>query len=142
MSSLGLVRVYEYTLECLPSYRPSICFYACSKYHELDMVRMYQQECCIDYIPYHKKWTSTRDLYAYRICADISHKRHANVSSDVRRIEVKSLNLAFIYIHTLCVRAEKAVASLRICTDSPEPSLFGEAISTEIPCTCSNDFSN
>ena len=75
ISSLGLVQVYEYTLECLSSYHPSICFYASSKYHELDMVRMHQQECCIDYIPYHKKWANTRYLCAYRICSNTSNNR-------------------------------------------------------------------
>ena len=38
----------------------------------------------------------------------------------------------YIYIHSLCTRAEKALASLCICTDSPESSLFHCAISTEI----------
>ena len=36
---------------------------------------------------------------------------------------------------TSCIRAAKALASLRIRTDSPEPSLLAEAISTEISCT-------
>ena len=42
------------------------------------------------------------------------------------------LGLAFIYIHTSCMRAANALARLRICADSPEPSLFPDAISTEI----------
>ena len=33
------------------------------------------------------------------------------------------------------MRAAKALASLRICTDSSEPSLLVGAISTEISCT-------
>ena len=34
-----------------------------------------------------------------------------------------------IYIHDLCMRAVKALASLRICADSPEPSLLADATS-------------
>ena len=33
------------------------------------------------------------------------------------------------------MRAAKALASLHICADSPEPSLFADVISTEITCT-------
>ena len=36
----------------------------------------------------------------------------------------------FVYFHTLCVRTAKALARLRGCADSPEPSLV--AISTII----------
>ena len=42
---------------------------------------------------------------------------------------------AFINIRTSFIRAAKALASLRICADSHEPSLFTDAISTEITCT-------
>ena len=40
-----------------------------------------------------------------------------------------------MYIHTLCMRATKALASLRTCAGSLEPSLLVDAISTEIPYT-------
>ena len=36
--------------------------------------------------------------------------------------------------HALSMRAAKALASLCICTDSPEPSLPINAIRTEIQC--------
>ena len=36
----------------------------------------------------------------------------------------------FVYFHTLCVRTAKALATLRKCAFSPEPSLFAYAIST------------
>ena len=39
-----------------------------------------------------------------------------------------------IYTHTLHMRATKSLASLRICTGSPEPSSLGIAISTKISC--------
>ena len=51
------------------------------------------------------------------------------------KIEVKILVHTFIYIRTLCMRAAKALASQRKCVDSHEPSLFTDAISTEISCT-------
>ena len=39
-------------------------------------------------------------------------------------VEVWILVWVFIYFHTLCIRAAKALASLCICTDSPESSLL------------------
>ena len=51
------------------------------------------------------------------------------------KLEVKNLVHALIYIRTLCMRAANALASQRICTDSHEPSLLTDAISTEISCT-------
>ena len=38
------------------------------------------------------------------------------------------------------MQADKAVASLSICTDSPEPSLLADAKCTEISCTGTNGF--
>ena len=32
--------------------------------------------------------------------------------------------------------AAKAMASLRICASSPEPTLLDDAISTEVSCSC------
>ena len=40
--------------------------------------------------------------------------------------------IRFQWYHILCMRAAKVMASLRICTDWPEPSLLGDAISTKI----------
>ena len=40
----------------------------------------------------------------------------------------------FIYIHTLCLQVAKGLASLRICADSPDPSLLDNVISAIIPC--------
>ena len=51
----------------------------------------------------------------------------AHVCSGVRAL---SLVWACINIDTLCMRAAKTLASLRLCTDSPEPSLFYNAICT------------
>ena len=39
---------------------------------------------------------------------------------------------AFMYIHTLCMQAEKVQMSLLTCADSPEPSLLADVISTKI----------
>ena len=47
---------------------------------------------------------------------------------------------AVIYIRTMCMRAAKALANLRISADSPEPSLLANAISTESSCTGSFEF--
>ena len=44
----------------------------------------------------------------------------------------------FVYFHTLCVRTAKALARLRACAGSPEPSLVAYAISTIISCADSN----
>ena len=45
-------------------------------------------------------------------------------------LEVWFLVGPFVYFHTLCVRTAKALARLRGCAVSPEPSLFAYAIST------------
>ena len=39
---------------------------------------------------------------------------------------------SFVYFHTLCVRTATALARLRECADSPEPSLVAYVISTII----------
>ena len=39
---------------------------------------------------------------------------------------------SFVYIHTSCVRTAKALARLRACAGSPEPSLVAYVISTMI----------
>ena len=59
---------------------------------------------------------------------------YAQKTSDKRmcqRIQ-QSMSQAFIY-NTLCMRAAKALAGLRICTDPPEPSLQVDAMSTCVP---------
>ena len=38
-------------------------------------------------------------------------------------------------IHTLCMRATKALESLHICADSPDPSLLVDATNTRLSCT-------
>ena len=38
----------------------------------------------------------------------------------------------FIYIHTLCMIVVKAMARMRICAGSPEPSLLGYMICAKI----------
>ena len=45
------------------------------------------------------------------------------------KLEVQILVLAFV--HTLSMRAAKALASLRVCAASPEPLPLADAISTE-----------
>ena len=69
----------------------------------------------------------------------VSHMRKmlplTSMSTNLEGLEVEFLARAFLYFHTLCIRAAKALASLRICTDSSEPSLLTDAISTEIICT-------
>ena len=36
---------------------------------------------------------------------------------------------------TLCMRADKTLASQRICADSPSPPLHGDAVSTNVGST-------
>ena len=38
----------------------------------------------------------------------------------------------FIYIHTLCMQAVKAMARMSICTGMPPPSLLGYIVCIEI----------
>ena len=45
---------------------------------------------------------------------------------------------SFVYLYTLCVRTAKALARLRVCTGSPEPSLVAYVISTIISWAGSN----
>ena len=52
--------------------------------------------------------------------------------SNPRGLHVWSLVRPFVYFHTLCVRTAKALARLRGCAVSPEPSLFAYAINTII----------
>ena len=40
----------------------------------------------------------------------------------------------YLSLCPLCIRAVKALVSLRICTDSPEPSLLAHGISSQIAC--------
>ena len=60
-------------------------------------------------------------------------KRHSlstlYVSSGARRL---NFGLSLMYLHTLCIQEMKALARLRICTGSHEPSLLVNAISTKI----------
>ena len=44
----------------------------------------------------------------------------------------------FVYFHTSCVRTAKALARMRGCAGSPEPSLVAYVISTIISCNGSN----
>ena len=52
--------------------------------------------------------------------------------SDPVVLDVWSLVGPFVYFHSLCVRTAKALARLRACAGSPEPSLVAYAISTKI----------
>ena len=61
-------------------------------------------------------------------------KAYADIPSKARCLNFgPSLHLhpSFVF----CMRAAKAVVSLHLCTDLPEPSLFADVISTEISCT-------
>ena len=42
-----------------------------------------------------------------------------------------------MYVHILYMRAGNAQGSMCICTDSPEPSMLGNSISTKISCAVS-----
>ena len=50
------------------------------------------------------------------------------------RLEVMSLIHASIYIPTLCMLAVNALAGLRICATSCEPSMVDHAIRIHISC--------
>ena len=68
-------------------------------------------------------WVSRWDFGTYRNCMKASFK---------------ILIWYFIYIHTLCVQAAKALVSLRICVGSPGHSLLDNSVSTKITCDCQN----
>ena len=53
------------------------------------------------------------------------------------RLDVWFLVWPFVYFHTSCVRTAKALARLRRCASSPEPSLVAYVISTIISWACS-----
>ena len=57
-------------------------------------------------------------------------------------LDVWVLVRPFVYFHTLCVRTAKALARLRGCARSPEPSLVAFVISTIISWVGSFYFSN
>ena len=42
----------------------------------------------------------------------------------------------FIYIHTLCMQAVKAMARMSICAGTPQPSLLGFIVCIEISLAC------
>ena len=57
---------------------------------------------------------------------------HAQPSSGARCLILVG---SFVYFHTSCVRTAMALAGLRGCAGSPEPSLVAYVISTKISCT-------
>ena len=61
---------------------------------------------------------------------------HADVFSKARCLSF-GLSLHQHSFFALCMQAAKALASLRIYADTPEPSLLANAIRTEISCTVS-----
>ena len=78
-------------------------------------------------------WARKWDFDAYRICPKAACKRPCGVSSgNIGLIII----WVFIYIHTLCMRAVKAMARMRICAGTPEPSLLGYMISIQISWAC------
>ena len=42
----------------------------------------------------------------------------------------------FIYIHTLCMQAVKAMARMSICAGTPQPLLLGYIVCIEISLAC------
>ena len=54
-------------------------------------------------------------------------------------LEVRFLVRLIVYFHTSCVRTAKALARLRRCAGSPEPSLVPYVISTKISWASSNE---
>ena len=49
-------------------------------------------------------------------------------------LDVGNFVYVLIYIHTLYIRAATNMTSLRIYTASPEPSLLGNTIGTNLSC--------
>ena len=72
-----------------------------------------------------KRIGPAHETSTYRICVNL----HAQLASGVRGLYFVCV---FIYFYTLAMRAAKALASLCICTDSPEPSPLDSAISTKL----------
>ena len=63
-----------------------------------------------------------------------TQKPSVNVHAGVSSGNMFNRYLGVIYIHTLCMLAEKAMARMRICAGSPEPSLLGYMICAIISC--------
>ena len=64
-----------------------------------------------------------------------AQKPPINVHADISCVDRGLMFVGvFIYFNTLCMRAAKARASLRQCTDSPELPLLKKGISTTISC--------
>ena len=78
-------------------------------------------------------------LVAYAISTIISWAG-SNLEPSAIRCRARCLILVgpFVYFHTSCVRTAKALASLRGCAGSPEPSLVAYPISTIISWAGSN----
>ena len=75
----------------------------------------------------------TRVQYLYDHVQNPRLNVHTKVSSGARDPNFCPILLDF---RTLRLREAKAQARLRICADSPEHSLLGNAKSTENSCTC------
>ena len=71
----------------------------------------------------------SREILVLFVLRKHSANAHAQPSSGARCV---ILVWPFVYFHTSCVRTAKALARLRGCTGSPEPSLVPYAISTII----------
>ena len=113
-----------------------IIFVSCKISHIFKYVRMnilypYESfpECyyilwqCLQFEPSHE----IKALFFFRKLILQMHMRSHPVGLDVR-----FLVGPFVYFHTSCVRTVKALARLRGCADSPEPSLVAYVISTII----------
>ena len=62
-----------------------------------------------------------------------AQKPPLNVPAGVSSVNIGLIIIwVFSYIHTLCMRAVKAMARMRICAGSPEPSLLGYMICAKI----------
>ena len=83
-----------------------------------------------------QNWASSWDYGTFRYHWTHSLNAHAQPSGWARCLIFVG---PFVYFHTSCVRTAKALARLRGCAGSPEPSLVAYVISTIISWAASND---
>ena len=94
----------------------------------------------MEHVWWNSSWrqiSSSRSLYElsheimilFVICKLILQTR---MRSHLVRLDVWFLVGHFVYLHTSCIRTAKALARLRGCAGSPEPSLVAYVISTII----------
>ena len=115
LNILSVKLITEYHLEFL-SWKGG-----CKGSSKSTLVKM--PHCCKSHVTAHLSlvWEPQHYDISVAYTQDAPIQTHTDISC---RLMVFILVWIFISIQTLCIRAAKALASLRICADSPQPSLL------------------